>query len=269
MKKILLFIALSCFIAINVQAQQEGLYLGAGFGYGFRAGGTVIGSNDYYDGSSKVVKGSMGKGGIPNVTVGYLITPSAGVELAVGGLVGTRTGTLDVDGGGRGNSNFRANSFYLNPSFVIRASSVNTLVPYAKVGMFLGLVNHGVEETNSYNINGAGDVTQKSTNKFEYKGGIATGLTSALGLDIMLSSKFAIFGELIGRLASWAPNTYTSTTNTTPYVGGNAQATQTSSVSGNFVKETPANYTGTNTPERVLPFSAIGFNVGVKLYLNQ
>lgn len=268
MKKIILSIAFSCILALGIQAQQ-GLYLGAGFGYGFRAGSTVIGSNANVDGSFKIVKGSLGAGVVPNLVVGYLFTKSMGAELMMGYLIGTKTGVTDNNGNNRGFSDYRANSFYLNPSIVIRANTESKLVPYAKLGLFLGLVNSGTDKSETDNYNGAQQLMQTNAGKFQYKGGISTGLTSAFGLDIMLSDKFAVFGEITGRLASWAPSSYTFSNTMTNYVGGTAQASQLTSVSGNFVKETPANYTGTNMSSRVLPFSAIGFNVGVKLYLSK
>jgi hypothetical protein len=268
MKKIILSFAFSCILALGIQAQQ-GLYVGAGFGYGFRAGSTITGSNDNADGSTKIVKGSYGAGMVPNLSVGYLFTKSIGAQLDLGYLIGTKAEVKDENGNSRGTTDYRANSFYLNPSLVIRANTEKMLVPYAKLGLFFGVGNSATVKQDQSNFNGAQQLTQTNESKLQYKGGISTGITSAFGLDVMLSDRLAIFGELTGRLASWAPKSYTAANTTTNYVGGNPQTSHETSVSGNFVKETPANYTGTNTSSVLLPFSSIGFNVGVKLYLSK
>jgi hypothetical protein len=268
MKKIILSLAFNCILALGIQAQQ-GLYVGAGFGYGFRAGSTITGSNANADGSSKIVKGSYGAGMIPNLSVGYLFTKSIGAQLDLGYLIGTKAEVKDENGNSRGTTDYRANSFYLNPSLVIRANTESKFVPYAKLGLFFGVGNSGTVKQDQSNYSGAQQLTQTNESKLQYKGGISTGVTSAFGLDIMLSDKLAVFGELTGRLASWAPHSYTATNTTTNYAGGNPQPAQQSSVSGNYVKETPANYAGTNASSVILPFSSIGFNVGVKLYLSK
>ena len=268
MKKTILSFAFICILAFGAQAQ--GLYLGAGVGYGFRAGGVIVGTNDHSDGSSEVVKGSYGMGIVPNLMVGYMFTKSTGIELGIGTLIGTRTMTTDDFGNNTGNSKYSANSFYLNPSFVIRANTESKVVPYAKIGMFLGLANSGSDKSHTVHYNGGNNqITGTDDSEISTKGNIATGLTSAFGLDFMLSDRFAIFGELTGRLASWAPHSYTSSDTHTDYTNGVAQGSSQSSISGNYVKDMPANYTGTNLSSRIMPLSAIGFNVGVKLYLGK
>jgi hypothetical protein len=268
MKKTILSLAFICILVLGAQAQ--GLYLGAGVGYGFRAGGVVMGSNDHSDGSSEVVRGSYGMGLVPNINVGFMFTPSTGVELGIGELIGTRTLTKDDFGNTTGNNKFSANSFYLNPSFVVRANTESMVVPYAKAGIFLGLANMGMDKSHDVHYSPiSNQITSTDDSEVKTKGNVAMGLTSAFGLDFMLSDRFAIFGELTGRLASWSPNSYTLTNTHTTYTNGVADGSSQSSVSGNYVDKTPANYTGTNAPSRILPFSSIGFNVGVKLYLGK
>lgn len=265
MKKLILFFAFSSILSLGLHAQ--GLYLGAGFGYGFRAGSMVVGSNENSNGSSEVVKGSLGKGMYPNLAVGYLFTDNLGAELNFGYLIGTKTKVKDEEGTGRSETTFNAQSFYINPSFVIRANSEMKVVPYGKVGVFLGLANSAKNVTDETNYNFA-NTTIVSTEKTEtkYKGHLSTGITAAAGVDFMLSEHLAVFGELNARLATWAPASYTASSDFTPYVGGVAQASQPSSVSGNFVKEMPAGYVGTDRLQSVLPFSSVGFNVGVRIY---
>lgn len=272
MKKIFLSFIFSGILALGAQAQ--GLYVGAGFGYGFRAGSTVVGSDANADGSTEVVRASYGKGMTPNVSVGCLFNneggPGIGLELNLGYLIGTKTKEMDEFGVNRGETEHSARSFYLNPSFVVRANDSWKVVPYTKMGIFLGFANRGKDFTHvDQYAPFTGELTGTDDTELEYKGKVATGLNSAIGLDFMLSEKFAIFGEFTARLASWAPGSYTSTNTSVDYTGGVAEPEVVTSVSGNFVRETPANYTGTDAPLIVLPFSAIGFNAGVKLYLSK
>lgn len=267
MKKIILSIAFISSLALGAQAQ--GLYVGAGFGYGHSAGGGVFGSNENADGSSEVVRGSYGSGMVFSLSGGYLFTNNVGLELLGGYVLGNKIKLTDESGNRTGNDQFSGNTFYLNPSLIVRAGGESKIKPYAKVGMFMGLANSTIHESHSVFVNGANQFVRIDDDKFETKGGVAIGLTSALGLDIMMTDRIALFGELTTRLASWAPTSYTATTITTDYDNNIAQAPMEYSVSGNFVNETPANYSGTNIPSQVLPFSAVGLNVGVKLYLSK
>jgi hypothetical protein len=202
-----------------------------------------------------------------------MFTPTIGAELGIGELIGTRTLAKDDyrnDDNRTGNSKLSANSFYLNPSFVLRANTESMIVPYAKAGIFIGLATTGSDKEFTTHYNGAGTaVTGTDDEDIKTKGNVAMGFTSAVGLDFMLSDNFAIFGEVTGRLASWSPGSYTDSDTHTNYIGGVAQTSTTNSTSGNFVNKTPPNYTGTDTPSHVLPFSAIGLNVGVKFYFGK
>ncbi len=62
MKKTVLSFLFCSLLVLGAQAQTQGLYFGAGFGYGFRAGSTIAGTNSNSDGSDRVVKASYGIG---------------------------------------------------------------------------------------------------------------------------------------------------------------------------------------------------------------
>ncbi len=267
MKKSILSLVFIFIVSLSIHAQ--GLYLGAGFGYGFRAGGTVVGSNSNSNGSYEVVKGSYGAGMVPNVSVGYFFSENLGAELNLGYLIGRKTTLTDNLGNNTGTDKFNSTTFYLNPSFVICGNNEAKVVPYAKIGMFLGMGTKATIKSHTDYFNNAQELTATDDDEFEYKGNMALGLTSALGMDFMLTEKFAIFGELTTRLASWSPKSYTASTTSIDYINGIPQPSSQFSVSGNFVKEIPANYTGTNTGAEVLALSAVGLNVGVKFYLNK
>ena len=265
MKKTILSIAFSCFIGFTSQAQ--GLYFGGSVGYGLKAGSTVLGSNNNADGSSDVVKVSYGAGFASSLSAGYLFNKNIGAELGLGYLIGAKTTIKNTTVNNPGTAKYSANSFYLNPSFVIRGGE-GKIVPYGKMGIFLGMANTGTNDNTSTTIKGG--VITNAEDKIKYKGGISTGITTAFGVDYMVSDKFAIFGELFGRLASWSPARYTdATTTTTTNPSSNSSSTSSLSISGNFEKHTPSNYIGTNQSSIVVPFSSIGFNFGVRYFLSK
>jgi hypothetical protein len=261
MKKTILSIAFICSLG-GVTSQAQGLYFSGSVGYGFKAGSTVIGSNNNLDGSSDVVKGSLGTGFTSSLSAGYLFNKNIGAELGLGYLIGSKTTLKSASVNTSGTAKYSANSFYLNPSFVIRAGE-GKIVPYGKMGIFLGLGNSGTYDNNTTSI------TKNKDDKFTYKGGISTGITTAFGAEYKVSDKFAVFGELFGRLASWSPARYTEATTTTTINPGTSTTTASFSVSGDLVKHTPPNYIGSNQSSIVLPFSSIGFNFGVRYYLSK
>ncbi|HVD96835.1 MAG TPA: hypothetical protein VNB90_01440 [Cytophagaceae bacterium] len=267
MKKVLLSLLFTAIVALSANAQ--GLYVGAGAGYGFRAGSTVFGTEYKSDGSYHSVRSSYGIGFVPNICVGYILPNNFGFEVALGSTIGHKIVIKDDFGTTTGKTTLTATSFYVNPSFIVRANEELRVVPYAKIGMLFG----GAMAKNTAHADhfspATGALTSTDDTETKYKGHLLTGLTTAFGMDWMISPRFAVFGELTARVASWAPGSYTITNTHVPYAGGVAQPSTVTSVSGNYEKDIPANYTGTNAPKTVLPFSAVGFNVGVKLYLSK
>src|SRR6187402_1037841 len=119
MKKLILSLAFVSSLAFA--AQSQGLYVGAGFGYGGRAGSTIIGTRQTPSGTDEVVKGSYGKGIVPNLSVGFLFPNNLGAEVTFGYLIGTKTIVKDEYAGNAGpdqtgSDEHSAKSFYINPS---------------------------------------------------------------------------------------------------------------------------------------------------------
>jgi len=240
MKKSIVSIVFLCIISITSQAQ--GLYFGVNAGYGLKAGSETIGISTNANGSLSSVKGSLGAGFVSNLYAGYFFNKNIGAEFGIGYLVGENTPPLNIPITGpppTSRLTKRANSFYINPSIVLRTGE-GKIKPYGKMGIFLGLVN---KET--YNV-----YVSPSNYKSTYSGGFSTGITAAFGADYMISDKFSLFGELFCRLASWSP---------TKYSNGNTN--------GSFVSSMPANNPNSNALSIVSPLSAVGLNIGVKYYM--
>jgi hypothetical protein len=271
MKKIILFFVLMGAFAHDNQAQ--GLYIGTGLGYGFNAGSTVLNYNYNADGSVNVIKGSLGAGTTPALSVGYLFTRTIGAEFSVGYLIGHKVPfendySYSNTSAQVSSSKMRTNSFYMNHSIVIRANA-SKVIPYAKIGLFIGILNNSKEKGTYTTTSSSTTTVTNGEFQFSQKGHMATGITSAFGLDFMLSDKFAVFGELTGRLASWSPDSYTSSSTVDPTGSYYVTTNSTTSISGQYVTTVPAKYVGPNRPAQVIPLSAIGFNVGMKIYLKK
>jgi hypothetical protein len=188
-----------------------------------------------------------------------MFTKNIGAEFNIGYLAGKKSTQHLGPYPPTGTRKINATSLYINPSLVLRAGE-GKIIPYGKVGVFLGLVNQVKDFYHMNPYNTIYIATPAITdNRYTYKGGISTGFTSAFGADIMLSDRFAVYGELALRLASYSPKHYKQETITT---------TSTSSSSGTYEKHIPIDYSsGQLAP--IYPLSAIGFNVGVHYYLSK
>ena len=260
MKKIILSITL--IIAVQWTLYAQALYVGGGIGPGFRAGSKVFGVSTNKDGSVDVVKGSDGSGLIAPLYVGYMSSKNVGLELGIGSFIGY-TNKLN-DPYNTGTTSFSGNSLFLNPSFVIRTGG-EKIAPYVKLGVFLGLVNNSITQYDPTSTDPY--VTTQET--ITYKKGMATGVTSSLGLDIKISRKWVLFGEMFTRLASYSPKKYSDETTTENYSPGSGSYTKTTTVvNGNLVTHLPPDYSANGDRAAiVVPFSTIGFNLGLKCYI--
>jgi hypothetical protein len=262
MKRIIFSILFIGIFPIVLKAQ--GLYFSGSVGYGLKAGSTILGNSINSDGSSDVVKGSLGAGFAPSLSVGYLFNKNIGTELGIGYLIGAKTSIKNTSFDNPGTTTFNVNSFYLNPSVVFR-SGEGKIVPYGKIGVFLGLANRGVARY-QYSTISSGVTTSSFDDKFIDKGRMSLGITAAFGADYRISDRLTIFGELFGRFANWSPSHYTFNRTSTYYTIYEPTGIV-NSANGNFVNHVPAILTVSTEPAVIFPLSSIGLNVGVRYYL--
>jgi hypothetical protein len=243
MKKTFLFIV---FIIYSIVLHAQGLYFGGSIGYGHGVNTTTPNQNLAVTGN--LPKGSFGTGFTPCASVGYLFSRNIGTELGVGYLIGAstyQTKETTTTYNAIGTARITMKSFYINPSLVIKAGK-GKIVPYGRLGIFLGLVNTGIYH-NQYDYY---PENKNVEDKTIYQGGVAIGSSSNLGVDVMLSDKIAVFGELSARIAMWTPGKQNET------------STVTDNVTNSKMTSSTGYYNSTSTP-----FSTIGLNVGVKYYL--
>lgn len=180
----------------------QGPYVGVNVGYGFNMGSQNInGINDYikkndwrtYD----QIDVSFGKGLNLGVAFGYMFNENIGLELGISYLIGAKTIANYKSSDEVRDYTLSSNMLRINPSLII-AAGFEKINPYAKVGMVIGSGSAMYE----YYENDEGDI---KTRKMKLNGGLAFGLSSAVGIMFNLSDKMSFFGELNMINLSYAP----------------------------------------------------------------
>jgi outer membrane protein W len=265
-------------LALSCATSAQGVYFGVGGGYGFSAAKDQLGpdskttiaaasSSTTY--TSKTF--SLGKGVSFGAYGGYMVNKNIGAELGIGYLIGGKTVTTnEVVSPTPGQSytstgTLKSSMLRLTPAIRIEAGE-GTIRPYGVIGLIIGLAPKATMESDS-----AGVHDQITT----YSGRTSWGFHGAIGVKYAVNDKIGIFAELSGNYQSWAPGKGVTTTDT--YNGKDQLANQTT-----YQKETDfsSSYTtnggsgvATNTavPRQsslfYLPFSSMGFNVGVHISL--
>jgi hypothetical protein len=166
-------------------------------------------------------------------------------------------------------SKLSATSFYLNPSLVMRVPTESKFVPYAKLGLYIGLVNTLKGKTVNSNSNSSlntfdGSTSSSSsagTGTSDGKGNINLGFTATLGADYMLTDNLAIFGELNLIAAAFSLKTSESSSTST---GSSNGSTITSTSESKYSVEYVDEYTTDNKAPTVVntPISGADINSG-------
>jgi len=227
----------------NDALAQKGAYANVNLGYNFSLGSENLGYNITYNttytgnGTSSLtenrenIKGSLGKGMSFGVSFGYMLSDNIGIELGVSQLIGatfewTNTETQTNNSGSTSrtsSSKVSASMLQLNPSLVISAGKAEGLNPYGKFGLVIGVGG----------INWEGEGTDTSPfssystydSEFELNGGLALGLSSAIGANYYFNEKMSLFGELNMINLSYAPTKGKLTKSTSDGVDVLADAT--------------------------------------------
>ncbi len=250
-------------------------YLSLHTGYAFKNASMTNG--EFVNSSMKEVNGSMvfteenirhsfGQGLNIGVSYGYMFNDNLGIDIGISYLKGSKVKAVQefntFFGDLKINQISSASMIRLAPSLIISAG-LEGINPYGKFGFILGstTVNNQVEEKYS---------SDKLEYEFRQNGGISFGLSSALGLDIQLSSNFSLFGELNLIGMSYAPKR----AEITKFEENGTDILKQLDKSEReiiYVKKLETNEDiepNSNEPGKVLgiklPFSSIGFNLGVK-----
>jgi len=281
MKKVNLIakkVALLMFISLFSIAAYSQFYINVGGGYNLGiANQSLLNNYERTNNITKIenVKVSLGKGLNFGLNLGYMFNSNIGIDLQCSYLLGDETTSESKDNYTFLNINFydyekisiKSQMFRVNPSIII-ASGFDKLDPYAKFGVIFGFgsinLNYLDEE---YENN---QLEDKEVVKWKMDGGMAFGISSALGLMYHISDLISVYGELDLVGMSYAPIKGVMTEYTVNGADKLPNLT-TDDKEIDFVDDITYDYN--NPPssaepskelKNYLPYSSIGLNIGVR-----
>ena len=245
----------------------------AGYALGMGEHGSATNYTSTQSGSStsfteESVKVSYGKGVNFGLSAGYFFSDNFGFELGLDYLMGGKVVDLSKYEGTTPpypytwTTTTSASMLRIMPVFVIKASG-NSISPYAKFGLTVGSGKiNGKEELAGSNGTGF--------TEYEFTGGMAIGFNAAFGVDISISDKMSLFGEMRYIGLNYAPSKGTLLKYEED--GVDKMGEQTTRDKEIEFKDKLSGSSGTpsdpNKPDEMLkfgnPFSSIGLNVGLK-----
>jgi len=271
-------VALGMFISLFSIAAYSQFYINVGGGYNLGIANQSLLHN--YESTNNIEKmenvtTSLGKGLNFGLNLGYMFNGNIGIDLQCSYLLGDENA-----GESKSNYTFFSTNYYdyekisvknqiirINPSLII-ASGFDKLDPYAKFGVILGFgsitLNYLYEE---YENN---QLQDKEVVKWKMDGGMAFGISSALGLMYHISDLISVYGELNLVGMSYAPKKGVMTEYT---INGTDQlpGLSTDDKEIDFVDDITYDYD--NPPSSAepmkelkfyFPYSSIGLNIGVR-----
>lgn len=223
--KIILIVFVITLITNNLFAQ--GVYFNVNAGYGFGMSSQNLLNNSTFttiednsgsgihenssSGTIENVKVSLGEGINFGGTFGFMFSENIGAELGISYLLGAKSeGKQEVthiliDWVGDITTTTKTYTTKLsskmlrfNPSVVI-ASGLNSINPYAKFGVIIGMGSY-IDEFEHIDSDG-----NKTIEKWKYFGGVALGLTAGIGANFNLNDNMSLFGEINLVNLSYAP----------------------------------------------------------------
>jgi outer membrane protein W len=281
MKKILFATMVTVFAVASLQSNaqiKKGAYGSLSVGYNAAAGAsnvsgdlalnnrTTTSTGTSSTSTTESVKYSFGTGINAGLQFGYMINDNIGVELGVSYLLGGKTTAVETSTGGFGSgtqtTDVSAKMLQINPS-VVFATSINKMSPYAKLGLVIG---SGTITQNENSVSGVNN----SVAKAEYKGGIALGFSSALGVNFAINDKLSLNTELSLINMQYSPTKASLTVATSNGVDQLPSYTvRDREVEFSKSITTGSGTTSSNTVPRqatsfATPFGSIGINVGIR-----
>ena len=289
MKKVNLIakkVVLLMFINLFSIAAYSQFYINVGGGYNLGianqtllniANQTLLINYESTDNIQKIenVKTSLGKGLNFGLNIGYMFNGNIGIDLQCSYLLGDENA-----GESKSNYTFFSTNYYdyekisvknqiirINPSLII-ASGFDKLDPYARFGVILGFGSVTYTNLNEEYENNI--LENKVIEKWKFNGGMAFGLSSALGLMYHISDLISVYGELDLVSMSYAPTNGVMTEYTVNGADKLPDLT-TDAKEIEFLDEITYDYDNppsTAEPSKELkfyfPYSSIGLNIGVR-----
>ncbi|MDI6832577.1 MAG: outer membrane beta-barrel protein [Bacteroidales bacterium] len=271
-------VALLMFISLFSIAAYSQFYINVGGGYNLGIATQSLLFN--YEGTNDIektenVKVSLGKGLNFGLNLGYMFNGNIGIDLQCSYLLGDETSGESKDNFTYFNINYydyekesiKSQMFRVNPSIII-ASGFDKLDPYAKFGVILGFGS--ITYNRLYEEYENNQIQDKEVEKWKMDGGMAFGISSALGLMYHISDLISVYGELNLVGMSYAPKKGVMTEYT---INGADQLPEltTDDKEIDFVDDITYDYDNPPSsaePSKELkfyfPYSSIGLNIGVR-----
>lgn len=250
-----------------IQEGNTGLYIGVHGGYNLgiaKEFGNWTNRTQQSGGgwSHEGVGLSYGKGANVGLDLGYMFSKNLGAELGLDYLKGSKTEVTEKwNDGELEKYELSGRMLLIQPKIVVKANPA-TVTPYAKFGAVIGAMpKTTLVYTDVWNSNNYKEV-------FEQDGGVAVGVTGALGIDYALNPKMGIYTEIRSMALSYNPKkgTYTEATQNGTNVLNNWDYDE---IHYEYVDQVnPGDNTGNSTATKETkvsrPFSNVGLNVGFK-----
>lgn len=252
--------------SLKVSAQDGYMYARFGLGWDLRnASSTMVNTTSTTSSTTYETQQFSAGAGIPiEGAFGMMFNKNFGAELGLNYLIGMPGTFKSTDKGGTITQDvFSSGSFRIMPSAVVSAG-MDGLNPYARFGFVIGVAN---SVTDDMTVTGAGANNEEIT---KYSGGIALGVTGAVGVSLPLGDKLKFYAELTSINMQYTPSSSEITKATangqdqlssmTTY---QKQTTYSSSVTS--PTSTPDPNTAKTETSTSIPFSSLGFHVGIAM----
>ena len=218
---------------------------------------------------------NLGKGINFGATFGYMFNDNFGAELGLSYFLGSKSSFTqefknEIDPSNVEtftlNGEIYANQFRINPSLVV-STDFNDFVPYAKLGVVLGLGTKVVESYTDSKYIGTENVVQEFTST----GGMAFGVSGTLGFLYKINKKTGIYLELTSVAMNYSPKSRELTAYTINGDNELSDGIPLMTRETEYVKETTLSSTDevdptqtTLAPQIKYPMSAFNLNLGIR-----
>ncbi|MGP8214588.1 MAG: hypothetical protein ACLQQ4_03395 [Bacteroidia bacterium] len=251
MRKLNLLLGITGIFFVQINASAQGLYIGAGGGYGFPAGLQPFndygnnGSTSYTDNynantqtttttttTNNISKSfSLGSGGVIGMYGGYMLTKNIGFELGIGDKLSSTTSSaftasenyVETGGAGLAGSETWSHTYTLTSGGslqitpAVRLTVGNSQIhPYMVTGLVIGTApSTTLEDQMFYNTSNQlafGTSPYSQDLIYTISGGAMLGFHGAIGALYMFSDNLGISAEIFGNFMNWSPKKAVITT---------------------------------------------------------
>lgn len=284
MKKLLPLFIICLSTALHTQAQTNGFYIKAGVGYALPLAGQTIGidgnpysgsiantnSSNSNESSYNVKKASFSSGVQATVGVGYMLSRHVGVELS--GVIDVAPVKYSLTASNVLNSvksyymnsnvkNYAKAPFFIMPALVYRVGD-KKVQGFARGGLAISTGTTVVQEQNNNwkNVYNSPEIlNEETTTRF------GLGFTGAMGASYSISQNVNVWLE--ANLLSIS--LYAKDTKVIQHTLDGAESTV-PPFSGTTIKYgNTGSYSSTSSPTYAMPFSNLGFTVGLSFSLSK